>query len=185
MTESALIAESMRNRHADLLHDAAAGRRDREFRRTARAARAAASAGAPSRWRRWRRPVPVPAGPLPAVPVPAGLLLATPVLAAPAPAEVSPAPSALVVQRWEGISPRQYDELRETVGWDRDLPAGMRFHAAAFGDDGGLRTTDVWDDEALFADYQSTRVIPGLERLGITARPDVAVSPVYELAGSA
>jgi hypothetical protein len=35
--------------------------------------------------------------------------------------------ATVIMQKWGGITPDQYDALRETVGWDRDVPAGMRF----------------------------------------------------------
>ncbi len=86
---------------------------------------------------------------------------------------------ALVVQQWGEVTAGQYDDLRAAVGWDRDVPAGMRVHVACF-TDGTLRTTDVWDSEEQFTAYQQERVLPGLERLGIRARPEVAVSSVYD-----
>lgn len=52
--------------------------------------------------------------------------------------------ATVIMQRWDGLTPEQYDRLREVVGWDRDIPAGMTFHVASFGDD-TLRMTDVWD----------------------------------------
>ena len=58
--------------------------------------------------------------------------------------------ATVIMQKWDGITPDQYDTLRETVGWDRDVPAGMRFHVASFGD-GVLRMTDVWDSESCSA----------------------------------
>lgn len=42
--------------------------------------------------------------------------------------------ATVIMQTWDGITPVQYDALRESVGWDRDVPAGMRFHVASFGD---------------------------------------------------
>jgi hypothetical protein len=35
------------------------------------------------------------------------------------------------MQKWNGFTPDQYDALRELVGWDRDVPEGMRFHVAS------------------------------------------------------
>ena len=52
--------------------------------------------------------------------------------------------ATVIMQKREGLTPDQYDALREIVGWDRDVPAGMRFHVASFGD-GVLRMTDLWD----------------------------------------
>ena len=70
----------------------------------------------------------------------------------------------------DGITPDQYDTLRETVGRDRDVPAGMRFHVASFGD-GILRMTDVWDSEELSGPSVQTRILPGLRQSASRASP--------------
>ena len=74
--------------------------------------------------------------------------------------------ATVIMQKWDGITPDQYDALRESVGWDRDVPAGMRFHVASFGD-GVLRMTDVWDSEELFGTFVQTRIL--LQRLDARA----------------
>ena len=60
--------------------------------------------------------------------------------------------ATVIMQRWDALSPDQYDALRDVVGWDRDVPEGMRFHVASFGD-GTLRMTDVWDSEEQFGAF--------------------------------
>ena len=54
---------------------------------------------------------------------------------------------------------RPVREVREKVGWNRDVPAGMRFHVASFGD-GVLRMTDVRDSEELSGRFVQTRIRP-------------------------
>lgn len=91
--------------------------------------------------------------------------------------------ATVIMQRWDGLTPKQYDGLREVVGWDRDIPAGMIFHVASFGD-GILRMTDVWDSEEQFMAFVQSRILPGLQQLGIPGQPDKIVNPVHELTGS-
>jgi hypothetical protein len=88
--------------------------------------------------------------------------------------------ATVIMQKWDGITPGQYDALRETVGWDRDVPAGMRFHVASFGD-GVLRMTDVWDSEELFGTFVQTRILPGLRQLGIPGQPDMITQAAHEV----
>lgn len=88
--------------------------------------------------------------------------------------------SAVIMQRWDALTPEQYDELRELVGWDRDVPAGMRFHVATF-TDGILRMLDVFDSEAQFDAFVQTRIVPGLQKLGISSVPEKIVGQVHEL----
>jgi hypothetical protein len=88
--------------------------------------------------------------------------------------------ATVIMQRFDEMTPQQYDELREIVGWDRDVPAGMQFHVASFGD-GVLRMTDVWDTEDQFDAFVQTRIVPGFQQLGITGQPEKIVSPAHEL----
>jgi hypothetical protein len=87
---------------------------------------------------------------------------------------------AVIIQKWDGLTPDQYDALREIVRWDRETPPGMRFHVASFGD-GELRMTDVWDSEELFGTFVQTRILPGLQQLGIPGMPDVIIQPAHEV----
>jgi hypothetical protein len=88
--------------------------------------------------------------------------------------------TTVIMQRWDALAPEKYDELLELVGWDRDVPEGMRFHVASF-DDGVLRMTDVWDSEEQFGAFVQTRILPGLQQLGIPGQPEMITSPVHEL----
>jgi hypothetical protein len=88
--------------------------------------------------------------------------------------------ATVIMQKWDGITPGQYDALRENVGWERDVPAGMRSHVASFGG-GVLRMTDVWDCEELFGTFVQTRILPGLRQLGIPGQPDMIIQAAHEV----
>ena len=88
--------------------------------------------------------------------------------------------ATVIMQKWEGLTPDQYDALREIVGWDRDIPPGMRLHVASFGD-GVLSMTDVWDSEELFGTFVQTRILPGLSQLGIPGMPDIITQAAHEV----
>ena len=44
-----------------------------------------------------------------------------------------------------GITPDEYDQMREKLGVGDAPPAGGVFHAAAVGEDGKIRVFEVWD----------------------------------------
>ena len=44
-----------------------------------------------------------------------------------------------------GITPDEYDQMREKLGVGDTPPAGGVFHAAAIGEDGKIRVFEVWD----------------------------------------
>jgi hypothetical protein len=84
------------------------------------------------------------------------------------------------MQRFDGLTAEQYDQLREHVRWDRDVPAGMTYHVASF-DNGILRMTDVWDTEGQFNAFVQARIVPGLQQLGIQSLPHSIVNPVHDV----
>ena len=47
--------------------------------------------------------------------------------------------------RWPGLTPEQYDTVRNTVRWEEQVPEGAVLHVAWF-DGGALCVTDVWND---------------------------------------
>jgi hypothetical protein len=88
--------------------------------------------------------------------------------------------SAVIMQRWAGFTPEQYNAVRDIVGWDRRTPDGMRSHVASF-DGGVLSMTDVWDSEAQFMTFVQSQIMPAVTQLGIAGQPEMTVSPLYEL----
>ena len=44
-----------------------------------------------------------------------------------------------------GLTPDEYDQMRERLGIGDAPPAGGVFHGAAVGDDGKIRVFEVWD----------------------------------------
>src|SRR4051812_34479827 len=86
----------------------------------------------------------------------------------------------VIMQKWAGLTPEQYDRLREYVQWDRDIPAGMTYHVASF-DQGTLHMTYVWDSEEQFGTFVQTRIVPGLEHLGIAGLPESIVTQTHDV----
>ena len=60
---------------------------------------------------------------------------------------------------WPEASLTQYDEAREKVGWERDVPDGAVFHVAWMGDD-GFHVVDVWESEEAFNAFAEQRLMP-------------------------
>jgi hypothetical protein len=87
---------------------------------------------------------------------------------------------------WSEMSEQQYDQIREALGWERDPPDGVMFHAAAF-DDKGAHIFDVWESAEKFQRFTDERLMPGVQQLGIPGQPNVEVreahavfAPAYE-----
>ena len=89
--------------------------------------------------------------------------------------------ATVIMQTWDGITPDQYDTLREIVGWDRDVPAGMRFHVGLVRRRRAVHDRPVWDREELFGTFVQTRILPGFRQLGIPGQPDMVTQPAHEV----
>ena len=84
----------------------------------------------------------------------------------------------MMVMEWAGVTPEQYDAARELVGWEREPAAGGRHHVAAFVGD-TLRVVDVWDSPEDFDRFAQSRLMPGIQQLGIQGQPKVEILPVH------
>jgi len=81
---------------------------------------------------------------------------------------------------WPGFTAEQYEQLRDVVGWEREVPPGSIHHAASFGPE-GANLFDVWESEEALQRFIEERVMPGAERVGIPGQPEVRFYPVHAL----
>jgi hypothetical protein len=79
-----------------------------------------------------------------------------------------------------GLSPEQYDQVREEVGWLERAPDGGILHLTWWeGDD--CHNMDAWESEAAFATFGESRLGPALAKLGIDAPVEPTVHPAHEV----
>ena len=86
----------------------------------------------------------------------------------------------IMLMEWDGVSPEQYDAARDVVNWEGNVPDGAVLHVAAFSDK-GLRVTDIWESPEDFQRFVQTRLMPGVQQLGIQGEPKVELYPVHGL----
>ena len=79
---------------------------------------------------------------------------------------------------WPEVSPEQYDQLRNAVGWETDPAPGGLFHVA-FVDEGGFKVVDVWESPEHFQTFVDNRLMPGVAQLGIGGEPNVTLTPAH------
>jgi hypothetical protein len=86
----------------------------------------------------------------------------------------------VMLMRWAGVTPEQYEEARSRVAWETDVPDGAVFHVAGFdGDD--LRVTDVWESPEQFQAFADERLMPAVQEIGIQGEPEVKLYPVQAI----
>jgi len=85
---------------------------------------------------------------------------------------------AIVMQmHWLGVTPAQYDEVRDLVNWEGDIPGGAVLHVAWFDD--GLRVWDVWESPDAFERFATERLLPGVAEIGVVGEPMVTIAPCH------
>jgi hypothetical protein len=82
--------------------------------------------------------------------------------------------------RWDGVTPEQYDEIRDLVDWESVAPAGGKYHIAFF-DNGVFNAVDVWDSAEQFQALVETSLMPVVAKVGITTEPAVTITPTHRV----
>jgi hypothetical protein len=88
--------------------------------------------------------------------------------------------AVVMLMKWDGVRPEQYEEARKVVNWEGDPADGAIFHVAAFSD-GALHVTDLWDSADAFNRFVEQRLMPGTQKIGIQGQPDVKVLPAHNV----
>ncbi|WP_030273723.1 hypothetical protein [Streptomyces sp. NRRL B-24484] len=86
--------------------------------------------------------------------------------------------AVVMSMRWTGVTPEQYDAVRDAVDWEQVPAAGGQVHVAWFDAD-GLHVTDVWHSEEAFGQFLAERLAPAVEKAGITGAPEVSFAPLH------
>ncbi len=86
----------------------------------------------------------------------------------------------VMVMKWKGVTPKQYDDARRVVEWETKKPKGGLYHVAAFDKD-GLRVTDVWESAEDFDNFVKNRLMPGVKQLGVQGEPQVEIFPTHAI----
>ncbi|MET8134507.1 MULTISPECIES: hypothetical protein [unclassified Streptomyces] len=79
---------------------------------------------------------------------------------------------------WAGVTPEQYDTVRDAVDWEQVPAAGGQMHVAWF-DAQGLHVTDVWESQEAFEAFFAERLAPAIQKAGLTGEPETAFSPLH------
>ena len=81
---------------------------------------------------------------------------------------------------WDGITPEQYEDLRQRAAWDTDLPEGLEHQVAAFSDK-SMILTQVWRSPEHVMRFMEDRLLPAVRAAGIRSMPRVDQYPVHSI----
>ena len=78
-----------------------------------------------------------------------------------------------------GVTPAQYDAVRERAGWIEQPPTGGISHTTWWeGDD--CHNVDAWESEEAFAAFAEQRLGPAMAAAGVAAVPETTMHPAHE-----
>jgi len=86
----------------------------------------------------------------------------------------------MMIMRWDGVTPDQYEKVRKQVNWEGNKPEGAVFHVASFGNN-ALHVTDIWESANDFNSFVETRLMPGVSQAGIKGEPQVETFPIHAI----
>ncbi|MEV7774320.1 hypothetical protein [Kitasatospora sp. NPDC086791] len=86
--------------------------------------------------------------------------------------------AVVMSMRLPGVTPGQYDTVRDAVRWEELAPAGAHLHVAWF-DAQALCVTDVWESQQAFETFFAERLAAEVQKAGIAGEPEVVFSPLH------
>ncbi len=82
--------------------------------------------------------------------------------------------------KWDGVTPEQYNSMRQSVHWEGNVPQGAVFHVAGFHDN-AIHVTDIWESAEDFNNFAQSRLIPGAIKAEIKGQPQVELFPMHAI----
>ena len=79
-----------------------------------------------------------------------------------------------------GVTKEEYDQVREAVGWLRELPAGGISHLTWW-EGADCHSVDSWESEEAFNRFGEERLGPGMAKVGVQVQPQVTFHPAQEV----
>ena len=80
----------------------------------------------------------------------------------------------------EGVTPAQYDAVREACGWLDEPPTGGMAHLTWWeGND--CHNLDSWESEEAFGAFGEQRLAPAMAKAGVAVEPKVTFFPAHEV----
>jgi hypothetical protein len=86
--------------------------------------------------------------------------------------------AVVMIMHWREVTEAQYEQTRQQVRWETDVPEGAKFHVAWFEQD-GLHVIDLWDSREQFERFRAQRLGPAVQQIGIQGQPVVKFADAH------
>jgi hypothetical protein len=86
-----------------------------------------------------------------------------------------------VYMRWPNIGVDEYEQIRERVRWEEEVPDGAVFHVASPEPGGTMRVFDIWESSEKLDAFIGSRILPALKELGIESDAEIVPCEVHRM----
>ena len=80
--------------------------------------------------------------------------------------------ATVMLMHWPEATLEQYDQARREINWEDDVPPEAKFHVTWMAED-GFHALDVWESQEAFERFAQERLMPGVQKVGISGQPKV------------
>jgi len=88
--------------------------------------------------------------------------------------------ATVMKMHWPEVTKQQYEQVRNDVKWETDVPSGAKLHVAWWAND-GFHVMDLWDSQGDFQNFVQSRLMAATQRAGITTQPNVQFAEAHAI----
>ena len=89
--------------------------------------------------------------------------------------------AVVMEMHWPEVNVDHYEQAREKVRWEEEVPKGAIFHVAWWADD-GFHVVDVWESEDEFNTFGAERLMPIAKgEIGLKTDPQIKFSKAHRI----
>jgi len=88
--------------------------------------------------------------------------------------------ATVMLMHWPEVSLDQYEQARKEINWEGNIPKGAKFHVTWMAKD-GFHVLDLWEWREDFEKFAQERLMPGVQKIGITGQPKVEFEEAHTI----
>jgi hypothetical protein len=88
--------------------------------------------------------------------------------------------ATVMLMHWPEVSKEQYEQVRQDVKWETNVPDGAKLHVSWFAPD-GFHVLDLWDSRAHFETFLQQRLAPAVQRAAVQGQPKVEFEEAHAI----
>ena len=88
--------------------------------------------------------------------------------------------ATVMLMHWPEVTKEQYEQIRQDVKWETNVPDGAKLHVSWFAAD-GFHVFDLWDSRAHFEKFLQQRLMPAVQKAAVQGQPKVELEESHAI----